>query len=117
MKPALAIAILLAAGSAFAGDIIGGRLVNQIGVRLSSRAAAKPKVGDTFQGVVVDPAKLSGFGFNNLKQGDRVTLKITGPNNEFELQRASSPTFSKAFHFDPQGKLVPGPVSAAPSAH
>lgn len=114
---AFALAAILLAGLALAGPIGNTRLLDQIGVRLSSTPPANAKIGSTFEGVVVDPAKLAGKGVQGLRANDKVLLKIVGPNNEFEIQKSGAPS-GKRFKFNPQGGIQPedAPPARAPVA-
>jgi hypothetical protein len=110
-----AVLAVVSAGTFFAGTTRAGgsvgssRIEAQLGVRLASTPPANARIGSTFEGVVVDPAKLSARGFPGIKKNDKLLLKIVGPNNEFEIQQAGSP-LKKRFKFDPQG--IMGPESA-----
>lgn len=114
---ALAIAGTLVAHPALGGGIGITGLADQLGVRLAAPPPANAKIGSTFDGVVVDPAKLSGKGFPGLKRNDKLLLKIVGPNNEFEVQKAGAPS-GKRFKFNPQGIIQPqdSPAAHAPVA-
>jgi hypothetical protein len=89
----------------------------QLGVRLASTPPANARVGATFEGVVLDPAKLSARGFPGIKKNDKLLLKIVGPNNEFEIQQTGSP-LRKQFKMNAQGIIDDNsrPAPLAPNA-
>lgn len=112
----LCLAALILPARAFGG--IGGhsaKVEQQLGLRLSTQPTPNARVGDTFEGVVLDPAKLSAFGFQGIKRGDKVTLKITGPHDAFEVLHPSS-RLSRSFTFGVQGALKLGPAAIPPAS-
>lgn len=109
---AVGLTVTLMEVPAFAGGIGHARLADQLGVRLATTPPANAKLGSTFEGVVVDAAKLSGKGVPGLKRNDKVLLKIVGPNNEFEIQKSGAPS-GRRFKFDPQGGIQPSDAPAA----
>jgi hypothetical protein len=113
----VALAGTLLAKQVLAGGIGNQRLLDQLGVRLATTPPANPKVGSTFEGVVVDPAKLSAKGFPGIKRNDKVLLKITGPNNEFAIRQGGTP-LERRFKFNAQGIIGPNtlPTKIAPAA-
>jgi hypothetical protein len=96
------------------GGLWSGKVESQLGLKFAEAVNGDGKVGQTFQASVVDPSKLGAQGFAGLKQGDVVTLKITGPNNQFEVVHGAS-RFSRAFSLNTQGIVSPRTV-AAPAA-
>jgi len=105
--PFLAAAVAVGlAGTLLQGPALASKaapaLEAQLGVRLASTPPANARIGSTFEGVVLDPAKLSARGFPGIKKNDRLLLKIVGPNNEFEIQQAASP-LKKRFKMNAQG--------------
>lgn len=113
-----AFAVILLPTHGLAGGSIGRSNVEaQLGVRLATAPPANAKIGSTFEGVVVDPAKLVGKGFQGVRVNDKVLFKIVGPNNAFEVRKAGTPS-GKSFKFDPQGIVQPwdSPTARAPAA-
>ena len=113
---ALAFTGILVAGQGFAGGVVK-QIESQLGVRLATTPPANARIGSTFEGVVVDAAKLSGKGFPGVKKNDKVSLKIVGPNNEFQIQQWGDPHVRR-FKFNPQGIIQPqdSPTKIAPAA-
>lgn len=109
---ALALAAILLAGPALGGPIGNLRVLDQLGVRLATTPPENAKIGSTFEGVVVDPAKLAGKGVQSLRANDKVLLKIVGPNNEFEVRKAGAPS-GKRFKVSPQGIVQAQDLPAA----
>lgn len=112
-----AVAAILLAGPALGGAIGNRAALDQLGVRLATAPPANAKIGSTFEGVVVDPAKLVGKGFQGVRANDKVLFKIVGPNNAFEVRKAGASS-GKSFKFDPQGIIQPwdSPTARAPVA-
>ena len=57
----------------------------QLGIKMSERLPETVKAGQSFQGTVLNPEKLSQYGFKNLKRGDSVTLKAVNEQGKFSV--------------------------------
>jgi len=118
---ALAFAWTLLANPAHAGGLKDRSAIEaQLGVRLAATLSSDARIGSTFEGVVLDPAKLSARGFAGIQENDTVLLKVVGPNNEFEVQQPGSPV-KKRFTLTTKGSILPvnspatrGPMPAPP---
>jgi len=110
-----AIGLALVASGPLRAGLPGTQKVEaQIGVRLSQTPPANARIGTTYEGIVVDAAKLSARGFPGVKQNDHVTLKITGPHGQFDVVHAAL-RLTRSFELNAQGVVSPRVAAPAPA--
>jgi hypothetical protein len=57
----------------------------QLGIRLIEPVSENMKIGSIMNGMIIDDGKLQKFGFENVKRGNKVKLKLIGEGGKFEV--------------------------------
>ncbi|TAN42781.1 MAG: hypothetical protein EPN25_02620 [Nitrospirae bacterium] len=81
----------------------GGSLEAQLGVRFNNQLPEDLKAGDTFEALVLDPAKLHSMGFNKMKRGTKISLKVVTGDGKFMITPVGQA--GRNFHLNEQGRV------------
>lgn len=81
----------------------------QLGVELQSSGGGEMQLGDSYTGLLSEPAKLARFGIRGMRAGARVTMSRVAPDRvRVEADQVDAPTQGGAtLRLDAAGALVP----------